>query len=120
MNAAAFRRAEAIENLESYARVIVVHLALVNWYPNNEAKKHWEIELKAFMRTLKRYDKGKKRPHNFKVELICETLEDEFIDNNGKDAILIAVEGHGILAPETPDFELLSKAVKDFAKEVVA
>lgn len=120
MNAAAFRRAEAIENLESYARVIVVHLALLNWFPENDAKAHWQAEIDAFMRTLRRYDKGKKRPHNFGIELICETLEDEFMDNEGKDTILIAVEGHGVLAPERPDFALLSKAVKEFAKRVLA
>ncbi len=47
-----------------------------------------------------RYDKDKKRKHNFRTSLIIEILEDEIIDNEGRDAILIAIEGHGVQAPE--------------------
>jgi|SRR5579871_2496631 len=119
MNSAAFRRAEAIENLENYARVIVIHLALLTWFPSNDAKLHWQAELNAFLRTLRRYDKAKKRPHNFTMDLIREILEDEFIDNESKDTILIGIEGHGVLAPEKPDWKLLSDAVKNFAHSVV-
>jgi|SRR5580658_9978704 hypothetical protein len=114
-----FKRAEAIENLESYARVIVVHLALLAWFPGNNAKNHWQAEINAFIKTLRRYDKGEKRPHNFSVELISEILEDEFLKNDDQDAILIGIEGHGVLAPERPDFKLLAQSVKDFAEQVI-
>lgn len=119
MNSAAFRRAEALESLESYARIIVVHLALLSWFPHKGAKNHWQTEINAFIKILRRYDSAKKRAHNFTQYLIIETLEDEIIDNNSKDAILIAVEGHGVKIPDEPDFELLSKAIKNFAEKVL-
>ena len=119
MNAAAFRRAEALENLENYARIIVVHLVLTSWFPANSAAKHWQAELNAFIKTLKRYDKAKKRAHNFSHDLIKETLEDEIFDNSSRDAILIAAEGHGIILPDEPDFSLIHTAIDDFAKKVL-
>ena len=119
MNSAAFRRAEALENLESYARVIVIHLALLVWFPDNSATKHWQAEIDAFLKTLRRYDNAKKRAHNFSHDVIVETLEDEIIDNNSRDAILIAVEGHGVMAPENPDFKAVSVAISNFADGII-
>lgn len=119
MNYAAFRRAEALESLESYARIIVVHLALLSWYPKNDAKQHWQAEINAFIKTLRRYDNAKKRAHNFNVELITEVLEDEIADNSARDAILIAVEGHGVMAPDEPDFVSVSSAINQFARKIL-
>jgi hypothetical protein len=68
---------------------------------------------------LRRYDNAKKRAHNFSVDLIKETLEDEIIDNSSRDAILIAVEGHGVMAPDKPNFLAVSKAIEEFAKKVI-
>ena len=119
MNSAAFRRAEALESLESYARVIVIHLALMEWFPQHEARQHWQSELNAFIKTLRRYDNAKKRAHNFSTELITEALEDEIIDNSSRDAVLIAVEGHGLMAPDNPNFQVVSKAIKEFAKRIL-
>ena len=119
MNASAFRRAEAIENLESYSRIIVVHLALVTLFPENPAKDHWDAELNAFKKTLKRYDKAKKRDHNFTRQIIIETLGDECIDYDAKDAILIAVEGHGVKAPDNPDWNIINKAIESFADSIM-
>lgn len=119
MNSAAFRRAEALENLENYARVIVIHLALMEWFPKNDATAHWQAALNAFTKTLRRYDNAKKRAHNFSIDLIKETLEDEIIDNSSRDAVLIAVEGHGVIAPEKPDFQAVSKAIEVFAKRIL-
>jgi|GEM_PF-2150045 len=120
MNSAAFRRAEALENLESYARVIVIHLALMEWFPKHDANQHWQSELNAFIKTLRRYDNAKKRPHNFSIDLIKETLEDEIIDNSSRDAVLIAVEGHGVLAPDKPDFQAVSRSIEEFARKILA
>ena len=119
MNAAAFGRGEAITKLENYAQVIVEHLALLAWYPDNPAKTHWEVEVRAFRTTLKRYDKGKKRAHNFAVDDIVETLEEQYLDNDGKDGVLIAIEGHGVQAPREPDWSLVDQAVRSFAESVV-
>jgi hypothetical protein len=120
MNSASFRRAEALENLESYARVIVIHLALTEWFPGHDAQKHWQAELNAFVKTLRRYDNAKKRAHNFTIDLIKETLEDEIIDNSSRDAVLIAVEGHGVMAPDRPDFNAVANAIEAFAQRILA
>ena len=92
---------------------------LTTWFPDNDANAHWQAEINAFIKTLRRYDNAMKRAHNFTQQLIEETLEDEIIDNESKDTILIAVEGHGVHAPERPDFEAVSKAISEFAKRIL-
>jgi hypothetical protein len=119
LNSAAFRRAEALECLESYARIIVVHLALLAWFPNNKAQQHWQAEINAFIKTLRRYDNAKKRAHNFTTQLITEALEDEISDNSARDAILITVEGHGMSIPDYPDFAAVSSAINQFAGKIL-
>jgi hypothetical protein len=96
MNAAAFRKGEAISRLENYAYVIVEHLALVTWFPTPGALSHWNIELAAFSKALLRYDTGKGVKHNF-----------------------IGVESHGVPLPETVDWEALSARISAFADALV-
>ena len=55
MNSVAFRRAEALENLESYARVIAIYLASMEWFPEHDATAYWQAELytRIYLQTLK-------------------------------------------------------------------
>lgn len=120
MNSAAFRRGEAFSRLDSYAPVIVEHLALITWFPEHSARKHWNAEILAFQKTLKRYDNAKKREHNFRVEDIIEALEDCIADGDDKDSILIGIEGHDVTAPDNPNWFLLQVKFKEFAELIVA
>ncbi|HXW53995.1 MAG TPA: hypothetical protein VEL47_07810 [Myxococcota bacterium] len=119
MNAAAFRRGEAITRLENYAPVIVEHLALVTWYPNHSPAKHWQSELDAFTKALTRYNTGKGNKHNFTAEIIVETLMDVLSTNEERDYVLIGVESHGVVIPDQPDWDGLDKKLREFALNVV-
>ncbi len=64
MNAAVFRRGEAITRLENYAPVVLEHLALLTWFASNPASKHWAMELRAFKTAWQRYSTGKGNKSN--------------------------------------------------------
>jgi len=119
MNAAAFRKGEAISRLENYAYVIVEHLALVTWFPTHGALSHWNIELAAFSKALLRYDTGKGVKHNFSKEIIVDVLTSTIETNEEKDYLLIGVESHGVPLPETVDWEALSARISAFADALV-
>lgn len=119
MNAAAFRRGDAITRLENYAPVIVEHLALVNWYPKHTAHNHWQAELRGFSGALKRYDSAKSGRHNFTKEIVVMTLMDIVSTEDERDYVLIGVEAHGGSIPSNPDWHLVYKAIEDFASQLV-
>lgn len=120
MLAAAFRRTEAMGRLEDFAPVIVIHLALVTWFKDNANQNHWQKEIHAFLSILRRYDNAKKRAHNFTQEGIFEVLEEQILLNDDKDNLLISIEGHGVTAPPTPDWNALTEAMGRFAAQVVS
>ena len=120
MNAAAFQKSEALQRLENYSSVVVEHLALLTWFGDSSASSHWQVEINAFVKTLRRYDKGKKRKHNFKTDDIIDALMDQVHTNDDKDAVLIGIEGHGVKAPEDPAWEDLYKAFEEFAQKVLS
>ena len=116
---AAFRRGEAVTRLENYACVILEHLALVTWFPDNSAKNHWDVELKAFKKALIRYNSSKGKKPNYTTALIVDTLSDFYETNDDKDYLLVDIESHGVKAPEDPDWKSFDQAVANFAKGVV-
>ncbi len=119
MNAAVFRRGEAITRLENYAHVIVEHLALVTWYPRNSATKRWKNEINAFLKSLERYNTAKGKKNNFTTHLTVDALRDTIATNEEKDYLLIGVESHGVKLPKEPDCKILDNSIKDFAKHLL-
>lgn len=119
MHAAAFRKSEATLRLENYAPVIVEHLALVTWYPDSRANKHWEIELEAFCAALSRYKKGKKSRQNFDHKDIVDELEAAIELNDDKDHLLLAIQSHGEKPPNNPNWDELKAAISQFADQVL-
>ena len=116
---AAFHRGEAFSKLENYSTVIVEHLALITWFSDHGAFKHWQIEISAFIKTLQRYDHAKKRSHNFKQDDIVEILQDQISTNEDKESVLIGIEGHEVKAPLKPDWGKLEQEFVTFAKRVL-
>lgn len=118
MNAAAFRRGEALTRLENYAPVIVEHLALAAWYPSHPANSHWKVELAAFKKTIIRYNTSKGKKPNFTRELVIDALQ-PFIDTDEeRDYLLIGVESHGVTLNEHPNWADLQTAIEKFAAEI--
>lgn len=115
----AFRRGDAITRLENYASVIVEHLALVSWFPNHSAHKHWQAEIRGFLGALKRYDTAKSGRHNFTREIVIVTLMDIVQTEDERDYVLIGVESHGGKAPSEPDWDSVYKAIENFASQLV-
>lgn len=120
MLAQAFKRGDAFNRLESYAPVIVEHLALVSWYPDTQAVNHWNVEIDAYMKILRRYNNGKKKSDNFDVEDIVRELKSHIEYNEEKDYLLIAMKGHGQPDLDNPDWDALEKATQAFAERVCA
>ncbi len=120
MNAAAFRRGEAITRLENYAHVLVEHLALVTWYPAHTAHQHWQAELAAFRKALQRYNTGKGSKSNFTLEIVIETLMDVLATHEEQDYLLIGVEAHGVALPSEPDWQASHSKIQEFARQVVS
>lgn len=116
---AAFRRSEALERLENFAEVVVEHLALVTWFPTHRAKNHWNAEIQAFLKRLRKFDNGKDSRKNFTEFLIVDALNSILDTNQSRDYLIVSVESHGVVAPEDPDWESLKKAVVIFAKQVM-
>ena len=50
----------------------------------------------------------------------CKQLENYLGKDCSRDAVLIAVEGHGVMAPERPDFDAVSRAIRKFSERVLA
>ncbi len=119
MNAAAFRRGEAITRLENYATVIVEHLALTAWYPGHPAFPHWQAELNAFCTTMRRFNTAKKSKGNYTFEIIVDALMEILMSNEDKDYLLIGVESHGVVLAPEPDWTELNKSIENFANKVL-
>lgn len=115
---AAFRRSEAVQKLENYAPVIMEHLALVTWFPDNLANSHWEQELAAFRKTLHRVSNSKSKRPNLNQDLIVDVLMDSLEEHRDKDLFLVGLEGHGVVAPTDPDWSSLAEAARSFAVSV--
>ena len=79
---AAFYRSDAIDTLEEISFVLLVHLSLLVVFPKDRAGNHWKAEVDAFVKTLQRYNKGKKGRLNyvdarFVIKILHEKLDDE-------------------------------------------
>lgn len=117
----AFCRKDAVGSLESYAAVIVLHLALTTFFPKNSARRHWQSELGGFKKILTRFDKAKKKSrHNFNRKLIEDVLCEEFLDNHEKDLLLSVIDAKGLqIDTDAADWPALKLAVKEFAASIV-
>lgn len=115
---AAFSRGEALIRLENLSTVIVTHLALLAWAPNDQCVGHWQGEIDAFKRAIARYDKSKMRKkHNFDHRMVLELLLDEIDTDERRDDILLLVQSHGVNLDE-PNWEALEKSLDDFASAI--
>lgn len=111
-------RSEAMEALENLSFIIVVHLTLVAHFSSHQALKHWQGELDGFVSALRRYDKGKKRKHNFNKEIICDTLMELLEDRKIQDDIedFIAAKG---LPIDDLNFDTVKPFVGPFADSIL-
>ena len=111
-------RSEAIEGLENLSFIIAIHLVLTSSFPAHDAVDHWNSEIDGFIKTLRRFDKGKKRKHNFNKELICDVLLELLEDSKIQDDIEDYIAAKG-LAVDTLDFEAAKIQVESFATGVL-
>ena len=118
MNAAAFRRIDAVNALGQYAPVITLHISLLIAFPDGQEVTHWKKELEAFKVTLKRLNKGKnKKGINFSEELVADVLLDEIDTNDKQDNIVLFIEGKGLKISEI-DWAKVEEYIRNYAKEV--
>lgn len=117
----AFSRKDAIGSLESYSAVIVLHLALITFFPDNRAHQHWNAELDGFRKILHRFDKAKKKSrHNYNEQLITDVLNEEFLDHHDKDILATALEAKGLpIDVDSVDWKSLESAAENFAKSIM-
>ncbi len=111
-------RSEAIEALENLSFIIVVHLALVTFFSSHQAVRHWQSELDGFVSALRRYDKGKKRKHNFNKDLICDALLELLEDRKIQDDIEDFIASKGLPVDDL-DFEAVKPLVVPFAESIL-
>ena len=116
----AFSRKDAVGTLESYAAIIVLHLALITFFPKNDAQRHWQIEIDSFRKILARFNKGKsKSKQNFNVEFIIDALSEQFEGNHEKDILLSIIDTKGLhIEPEKANWTALETRVHEFARSV--
>ena len=117
---AAFHRSDAVETLEDLSLIILIHLALIETFPKDRACAHWQGEINAFAKTLKRYDNGKKGRHNYVDEnyvtqILCEMLDDS--DEQKRIETHIFSKGYDLSSTEI-NFEAVKGAVVGFSKLV--
>src|SRR3989338_3410046 len=113
---AAFRRSDALEALESYALPIVTHLSLLQFFPDHSAVKHWQAEVQAFEKALTRYSKSKKRSPNLDPYLVQKFLEDELSFPSDEEKIENLIRAKELPLSEDPDWDLVRKAIHEFAQ----
>ena len=113
---AAFRRSEALEALESYALPIVMHLALLQFFPDHSAVKHWRAEVEAFEKALICYSNSKKRSPNLDSYLVQKFLEDELFSSSDEEKIENFIHAKGLPLSEDPDWSFVRKAIYEFAQ----
>lgn len=113
----AFPRGHAITGLEEIAMVICMHLVLVESFPSNDAAQHWSGELRGFVKTLRRWDKGKKGARNYTPDIVTFALESILNDSDERELIEAHVESKS-LEPNDIKWEAALTAAKKFANEV--
>lgn len=99
--------------------MVIEHLALVAWYPESQAVKHWNTELEAFKMALKRYNNGQKRRQNFDFDDIVAELESQMCSHADEDHLILAVGSHGEVPPVDPDWDLLKIEIAEFAQSLL-
>jgi hypothetical protein len=114
----AFRRGHAITGLEELSLVICMHIVLAVSFPNHEACPHWSGELDGFVKTLQRWNRGKKNAKNYTAEIITDALNGILLDGDEQELIEGHVEAKG-LNPEHLDFKKASEFAIVFAKNVI-
>lgn len=113
---AAFRRSEALETLEHMSFTIIAHMALIAWFPKNEAKNHWEKEIAGFLKTILRYNRGKiKSGKNLSASLVEEILLEEIALSRDEERIEIFIQEKGLELPEPIDWQLVRSSISKFA-----
>jgi len=112
---AAFRRSDALEALESYALPIVMHLSLLQFFPEHSAVNHWQAEVQAFEKALLRYSNSKKKSPNLDSYLVQKFLEDELFSPSDEEKIENFIHAKGLPLNEDPNWDLVRKAIQEFA-----
>lgn len=115
----AFHRGHAITGLEEIAMVICMHLVLVASFPDNDAAKHWEGEVSGFLKTLRRWDKGKKGARNYTPDIVQFALDGILKDDAERELIEAHIEAKG-LDPEGINWAGAVQAAVEFSKSVCA
>ena len=115
----AFHRGHAITGLEEIAMVICMHLVLVVSFPENDAVKHWQGEVGGFLKTLRRWDKGKKGARNYTPDIVLFALGGILNDETERELIEAHVEAKG-LDPERINWTGSTQAAVEFSKSVCA
>lgn len=113
---AAFYRSDAIDTLEDISFVLLVHLTLLAHFPKDLSVKHWKAEVNAFVKTLQRYNKGKKGRLNYvDPSFITKILQQKLDDEDEKERIETHIHSKGY---DTSKLDLDWKLVKSLvAKE---
>jgi hypothetical protein len=115
----AFHRGHAITGLEEIAMVVCMHLVLKVSFPESDALNHWDGEISGFMKTLRRWDKGKKGARNYTPDIVFFALGSILNDENERELIEGHIEAKG-LDPERINWNEATKAAVDFSKSVCA
>ena len=113
----AFNRGHAITGLEEVSMVICMHLVLVASFPENDALKHWEGELSGFLKTLRRWDKGKKGARNYTSDIVMFALQSILTDEDERELIEAHIESKG-LDPEQIKWQAAIDLASDFSRSV--
>ena len=113
----AFHRGHAITGLEEIAMVICMHLVLLASFPDNEASKHWDGEIQGFLKTLRRWDKGKKGARNYTPDIVMFALGSILNDEEERELIEAHVEAKG-LDPELIRWDAAIEAAASFSNRV--
>lgn len=113
----AFQRGQAVTHLENLSLIIAIHCVMVASYPENEAINHWNGELDGFIKTLKRYNRGKKGRSNFNLALAEEIISEHVTDPDDQEAIEAYIHEKG-LDSEKIDWEKSKTTISGFVFKI--
>lgn len=114
----AMRRSDAVQTLEAMAWIIAVHAVLVASYPENQDANHWRGELNGFVKTLRRYHKGKGGRKNYTMDMLTDELFAALAENDENEAIAMHIEEKG-LDPDLINWQCAKDVLVQFGLNVL-
>ncbi|NRA67808.1 MAG: hypothetical protein HRU19_25225 [Pseudobacteriovorax sp.] len=113
-----FSKGHSIRGLELISSTISTYIVLGDSYPDHEYGKFWKYEIDALIKTVRGYNNSSNGPSNFTSEILKNTLQFHFTDDDERELIMGSVIARDC-DPKQIDWTKAQESMNQFIRAVL-